>query len=472
MEFENLQIEVPTEDDDTDKLENTLNPAWEKKYHNTSKGFVVGLDLTSNEAVKRKENRAKRFGIKTTHVENTEHSNPFLEVDLVKIGFPKVTDAAFADQRPDSLHLYGVSNMNTKDVFEYFKGHGPDTLEWIDDHSCNVVWETESMAQTALMQMSRTYKELQQIARSVGNEDFTFAPSDEKAERIWRIAKPHKKARYLFLRHATKEDKKLPGAAQRSLYYLIHGHGQGAGGGIVSSSRKRRMEQANTFLRERLQSKNPEVQFLSVNDGKKLQSDLDDMEVDNDNTNVPSKKSKGYDIEGKMYSDQPFNQGTFSKGKKEENLRIEVSNVSSKWTSNKKNQHRRDGSGSSNESSDDSDDDDDSEGDGDDDDNYDDDSDDDSSLDEKMGEELDDKNLLITFDQQRGADHNDSEDDEVDLRDQIKSSDLRSKIKSSDSDKERKTDLRTKLQGKKKHLGLNKEQLNLCIEVTEVSDED
>ena len=464
MEFENLQIEVPTEDDDTDKQENTLNPAWEKTYHNASKGFVVGLDLTSNEAVKRKENRAKRFGVETTHVESSEHNNPFLEVDLVNIGFPKVTDAAFADQRLDSLHLHGVSNMNTKDVFEYFKGHGPDTLEWIDDHSCNVVWETESMAKIALMQMSRTYNELKQMTKGVRNEDFAFTPS-EKAERIWRIAKPHKKARYLFLRHATKEDKKLPGAAQRSLYYLIHGNGQGTRGGIVSSSRKRRMEQANTFLQEKLQSKNPEVQFFSVNDSKKLQSDLDDMEVEIDNTCVPSKKSKGYDIEGKMYSDQPSNQGTFSKAKKEENLRIEVSNFSSKWTSNKKNQHRRDGSGSSSESSDNSDDDDDEE-------DSDDDSDDDSSLDEEMGEKLDDRKLLITFDQKRGAHYNDSEDDEMDLRDQIKSSDLRSKIKSSDSEKGRRTDLRTKLEGKKKHLGLNKEQLNLCIEVTEVSDED
>ena len=435
MEFENLQIEIPTEEDSIDHLDKTFNPATEKKYHNTSKGFVVGLDLSSKEAIRRKENRAKRFGVGSTETKKIGYIDPFVEVDLINIEFPQVTDAAFAAKRPESLHLYGVGNMNTEDVFEYFIDHGPDTLEWIDDHSCNVVWETENMAKTAMTAMSRTYDELKEI----GNATIPSESSDEEARYIWRVGKPHMKAKYLFLRQTTVEDRKLPGAAKRSLYYLIHGRGRKARGGIVSSSRKRRMEQADNFLREKLKSRNPEVQFLSVNEGKKPNDELDQiMDIDADNCPVPTKRSKEYSGRGKMYSDLFPDKDVASRVSKEENLRIEVSNTTSKWTSNKKNQHKRDGSGSNNDSDDD-------------------DSDDDVSINESIDNEVNERDPSVKC-------------DDEDLREQINSTDLRTKIER--NSQKNVQDLRTKLQQKKKHLGFDKEQLNLCIEVTEISDED
>ena len=50
--------------------------------------------------------------------------------------WPAVTDEALKEVRPDALVLHGVDKMSTKDVFAYFKLFGPESLEWIDDHSC------------------------------------------------------------------------------------------------------------------------------------------------------------------------------------------------------------------------------------------------------------------------------------------------------------------------------------------------
>ena len=35
--------------------------------------------------------------------------------------------------------LFGVSEMSTKDVFDYFKDYMPGSIEWIDDVSCKFV---------------------------------------------------------------------------------------------------------------------------------------------------------------------------------------------------------------------------------------------------------------------------------------------------------------------------------------------
>ena len=455
MEFENLQIEVPTTEDNVEKPDKTLNPAWEKKYYNKSKGFVVGFDIGSEEVLKRKESRAKRFGLKATEAEKIDHNDPFFNIDPMKIEFPPVIEAAFADERPDTLHLYGVNRMSTKDVFEYFKDHGPDTMEWIDDQSCNVVWETESMAKTAMRAMSRSYDDLKEMKNDIADEDVSLeSENGDEAKLVWRIAKPHTKANRLFLRQATVEDRKLPGAAKRSLYYLIHGHGRGAKRGVVSSSRKRRMEQANDFLRESLKSKNPEVQFLSVNDDKKSDDDSEEgMDVDVDE-GIPTKKRRDLSEGGRMYSDtirsSSADKSMFGRSKKEENLRIEVSNIrtnSPKWTSKKKNQHRREGSSSSDESGED------------------------IPSDESNSGEFFKRSSSKKTDSKDAVDvHKHDSDD--DLRVQIKSTDLRAKIENRNPANKDQSDLRDKLRKKKKHLGLSKEQLNLCIEVTEVSDED
>ena len=455
MEFENLQVEVPLDDDNDRSKEQVLDPKWEKVYHNKSKGFVVGLDLHSKEAVSRKERRAKRFGVKSTEDEDVETKDPFENIEVNRIEFPPVTDAAFAESRSESLLLYGVGKMSTKDVFHYFKNHGPDTMEWIDDDSCNVVWETEKMAKTAMNDMSRSYDELKELLGE-GIEDDEI---NEEAAKIWRIARPYKKSDRLFIRTSTVEDKKLPGAAKRSLYYLVHGNGRQSAGkpGLISSSRKRKMQQANEFVKENLNSKKPDVQFMSLSDkntASNLEVDDEVMDVDEELDFIPLKASKSIadkSSQGGMYADRigtrNENQGGLPKFGREENLKIEVRNFkesSSKWTSGRRNQHKRDGS---------------------------------SSEDESDDEELDSDKAVVLPDftereKSQNEDKRNNSDSRDDLREEIGSHDLRAKIDNSTSTEKKMPDLRQKLRQKKNHLGLTKEQLNLCVEVTEVSDED
>ena len=38
--------------------------------------------------------------------------------------------------RPEAIYLHGTNDMNTNDVFQYFRDYGPSCVEWIDDSSC------------------------------------------------------------------------------------------------------------------------------------------------------------------------------------------------------------------------------------------------------------------------------------------------------------------------------------------------
>lgn len=40
------------------------------------------------------------------------------------------------NHRFEAIHLRGTEHMNTQDVFDYFKGYAPATIEWINDFSC------------------------------------------------------------------------------------------------------------------------------------------------------------------------------------------------------------------------------------------------------------------------------------------------------------------------------------------------
>ena len=38
--------------------------------------------------------------------------------------------------RLNAVHILGVNEMSTKDVFDYFAEFAPTAVEWIDDSSC------------------------------------------------------------------------------------------------------------------------------------------------------------------------------------------------------------------------------------------------------------------------------------------------------------------------------------------------
>ncbi|PRD27718.1 UNVERIFIED_CONTAM: ncbp3 [Trichonephila clavipes] len=57
--------------------------------------------------------------------------------------------------RLDSLHMRGVNDMSTNDIFKYFGDYGPSSVEWINDVSCNVVWLDAATTARALIGTSR-----------------------------------------------------------------------------------------------------------------------------------------------------------------------------------------------------------------------------------------------------------------------------------------------------------------------------
>ena len=54
-------------------------------------------------------------------------------------------------RRPEAIHLYGVDCMSNSDCLSYFGDHGPTFVEWIDDSSCNILFEDEFTAKRALI---------------------------------------------------------------------------------------------------------------------------------------------------------------------------------------------------------------------------------------------------------------------------------------------------------------------------------
>lgn len=246
----------------------------------------------------------------------------------------EITSSSASEFRLDSLHICGVKDMSTEDVFGYFERYDPISVEWIDDESCNVVWGDELSAAGALHGVSKVISE---GARSVllrGTTD-TVDLSEINTEvppGVWRLGVTHPKARSLFLRFAKTGDK----TPQR-----VEKFGETYEGveGLLSDSRKRILKGISTNSRELLLSKKPVVsgnpwenlarnwsrgpqerfreserivthqntnvsksilQRLGANKRSKSPTDKDDIETDEDN--MMAKKSKVPRM--RMYADE------------------------------------------------------------------------------------------------------------------------------------------------------------------------
>ncbi len=44
--------------------------------------------------------------------------------------------------RFEAVHLRGTEDMSTQDVFDYFKGYAPASIEWINDYSCQFIFQS------------------------------------------------------------------------------------------------------------------------------------------------------------------------------------------------------------------------------------------------------------------------------------------------------------------------------------------
>uniref|UniRef100_A0A8C2F1A6 Nuclear cap-binding protein subunit 3 n=1 Tax=Cyprinus carpio TaxID=7962 RepID=A0A8C2F1A6_CYPCA len=295
-----------------------LLPDTSRRYENKAGTFITGIDVTSKEAIEKKEKRARRFHFHAE--ENLAQRNVVVDRDVLKKAIPKV--------RLEALHMSGLDDMSTQDVFGYFKEYPPAHIECIDDTSCNVVWLDDITSTRALINLSRMpdKKEVtntdsskpselsdqpQKARRSRGSDDDddeeeeegevddddedevvkadkskssdgsegkasdieeetekkpqetveTSLLSQAERESLFRndlrpTVKPFKDNK-LFLRFATQDDKKELGAARRSRYYMKYGNpNYGGMKGILSNSWKRRYH-TRRIQRDVLKTKKP-----------------------------------------------------------------------------------------------------------------------------------------------------------------------------------------------------------------------
>ncbi|XP_071557984.1 uncharacterized protein [Temnothorax nylanderi] len=251
--------------------------------------FTTGIDIFSKEEKLKMEERAKRFGL-------TEKSKePNLEEDLYS-SMDIVDDGENAKNiRLNVIHMRGTEDMSSKDVFTYFQDYAPTSIEWINDVSCNVVWFDKVTAARAMLGLSK--KIVGSIAKYSDRENNDsenrkddVAMADEENESIeadkngrddncinikdidyplppgvWRKGVDYPKSKGIFLRFATRADKKPINAEKRSDYYKKYGNPNFGGvKGILTESRKRMYKQTKQNKRrlsiedkDQDQTKNP-----------------------------------------------------------------------------------------------------------------------------------------------------------------------------------------------------------------------
>lgn len=59
-----------------------------------------------------------------------------------------------APLRPEVLHCYGVDFLSNKEVLEVFENWQPQQVEWLDDSSCNVIFEDGENVQKAIRELA------------------------------------------------------------------------------------------------------------------------------------------------------------------------------------------------------------------------------------------------------------------------------------------------------------------------------
>lgn len=237
-------------------------------YQKSTNTFTTGIDIFSKEEKLKMEERAKRFGLL-----ETVQKLPNREENLYSsMGITDDSENA-KNTRLNVIHMRGTEEMSTKDVFKYFQDYAPMSIEWINDVSCNVVWFDNLSAARAMLALSK--KIVGNVAKSSDRENDSENRKDcevivhEKNESvdidkdtkkencinikdidyplppgIWRKGADYPKSKGIFLRFATRMDKKSANAEKKSEYYKKYGNPNFGGvKGILTESRKRMYKQ-------------------------------------------------------------------------------------------------------------------------------------------------------------------------------------------------------------------------------------
>lgn len=122
-------------------------------------------------------------------------------------------------------------------MLKYFEPYDPASLEWVNDLTCNVVFDDPKSASTALIGLMSGYINAKKDGdgesrdNSAKKESLSSIPVIEASSLEvpvppdhWILGKAHPKSKALLLRIATEHDKKIQGAGKYSEYYRKHGN--------------------------------------------------------------------------------------------------------------------------------------------------------------------------------------------------------------------------------------------------------
>eukprot|EP01120_Amphizonella_sp_Union-15-10_P016074 TRINITY_DN8371_c0_g1_i1.p1 TRINITY_DN8371_c0_g1~~TRINITY_DN8371_c0_g1_i1.p1 ORF type:complete len:287 (+),score=68.20 TRINITY_DN8371_c0_g1_i1:105-965(+) len=127
------------------------------------------------------------------------------EIDMQEANLMELEESKKdARLRPAVLHLYGTDRMSTEDIFAYFNTYSPTCIEWIDDSSCNVVFDSEEACSRVLSGLGSTVNYF-----------------DEHAKVPW-YAGPDWKNQTIHFRIATTADVKSPEHSGRQSSFYAH----------------------------------------------------------------------------------------------------------------------------------------------------------------------------------------------------------------------------------------------------------
>jgi hypothetical protein len=202
-----------------------------KRYSNPFRDpTVAGFALDSEEEKERRERRIQRFG--SLLAKDSEPQPPPIDERLqrrmekfksLEDDEPDVSEmngtmelehhgdrkdvAASVPRRLDTLHLYGTDKLSTEQIFQYFFGYQAKLIEWINDSSCNVIFDDAGAAEKAFLEMSEEMPA------------FNYLETEEPTNPLfkWRKGKPLN-GQEIIMRYATSEDVR-PLLPKPSRYY-------------------------------------------------------------------------------------------------------------------------------------------------------------------------------------------------------------------------------------------------------------
>ncbi|RKF77107.1 hypothetical protein GcM1_222055 [Golovinomyces cichoracearum] len=151
--------------------------------------------------------------VDSTKDQNKHNTSQQAEVKPILIAPNDISEPNYLDQVTHKVYLRGLENLTTHDIYSfadaYFDSHKPSHIEWIDDASANLVYQSSNIASKALRSFSTTEPP----------SDFSQIPVLQTIQ-----AKPFPKSQKVNLevRIAVRGDKKQAGARERSRFYLIN----------------------------------------------------------------------------------------------------------------------------------------------------------------------------------------------------------------------------------------------------------